>query len=68
MKPQLKFKFKNDAKTVKEIQHIFEVHDDNKDGKLNYQECKDFFSTLCEKFGQNWELLVKSFDETWNLH
>lgn len=53
---------------MKEIQHIFEIHDDNKDGKLNYQECKDFFSALCDKFGQNWELLVKSFDETWNLH
>jgi len=41
--PSLKFKFVKDDETRKELEKLFDRSDENKDGKLNFQECKNFY-------------------------
>ena len=65
-RPELKFSFPVTPESESDVLKVFEIFDGSKSGKLNYQECKDFYQQLCAKFGENWELLHQQFDDTWN--
>lgn len=48
------------------IKTIFDRHDGNKNGALNYAEAKEFFKELSNQFGQSWDQNEPSFDQTFN--
>jgi len=48
IKSTFQFNFNPAVDNKKEMQKLFDRCDDNKDGKLNYQECKDFYITLSD--------------------
>lgn len=62
----LKFNFQNNTDSQIMIKAIFDRHDGNKNGALNYSEAIEFFKELCSQFGQSWEQNEASFDQTFN--